>query len=177
MPSLRHYDALSTARFVTFSTYQRRRLLLHPIVAKAIVEQLASMRDRLHVAIHGYVIMPDHMHLVLTPPDCIRLGIEIGRLKAKVSQMAVDGLRKKGIPLTERVRRDKATSDFVALWQRRCYDHNCRTAEIVREKINYCHANPVKGGLVRDPIDWEYSSYRWYMGIRDVPLVIDDFHL
>lgn len=177
MPQLRHFDSLGTARFVTFSTYQRMRLLLDPEVTGAIIGQLASMREQLRIAIHGYVIMPDHMHLVLTPSDHVRLGIEIGKLKARVARHVIDCWREQGRAATKRIRRDGATSGHAAFWQRRCYDHNCRTAEIVREKINYCHANPVKSGLVRDPIDWTFSSYRWYTGIRDVPLEIDAVQL
>ena len=62
-----------------------------------------------------------------------------------------------------------------SVWNRRCYDHNCRDRDSVIEKINYCHNNPVKRGPVSEPGQWEWSSYRWYMGCRDVPLAIDDF--
>ena len=47
--------------------------------------------------------------------------------------------------------------------------------EIVLEKINYCHNNPVKRGLAREPGDWRWSSYHWYIGKRDVPIEIDEF--
>ncbi len=75
--------------------------------------------------------------------------------------------------LMPQVRRN-AKSRFV-FWQRRCYDHNCRTVEAVREKIKYCHMNPVKAGLVNDPLDWPWSSYRHYVGRDDAVLEIDGF--
>jgi putative transposase len=43
-------------------------------------------------------------------------------------------------------------------WQKRCYDHNCRTNETVLENIKYCHKNPVTRGLVKDPGDWQWSA-------------------
>lgn len=51
-----------------------------------------------------------------------------------------------------------------ALWQRRCYDYNCQTIKSMWDKIYYCHNNPVVRGLVKDPGDWQYSSYNWYNG-------------
>jgi hypothetical protein len=59
--------------------------------------------------------------------------------------------------------------------QRRCYDNNCRTSERVREKIEYCHNNPVVRKLVSAPGQWQWSSYNWYIGKRDVPIRIDTF--
>ena len=59
------------------------------------------------------------------------------------------------------------------LWQRRCYDRNCRTPESTREKIEYCHANPVRKGLVSHPWQWQWSSYNWYEGRNDVPIQMD----
>ena len=58
-----------------------------------------------------------------------------------------------------------------------CYDHNCRTLETVLEKINYCHNNPVRAGLVGDPGDWKWSSYGWYQGDIDVPIIMDKIEI
>ena len=62
-------------------------------------------------------------------------------------------------------------------WQKRCYDHNCRTLETTLEKISYCHNNPVRRGLVAEPGDWRWSSYNCYQGVEDVPLTVDRFEL
>ena len=58
-------------------------------------------------------------------------------------------------------------------WQRRYYDHNCRTREITIEKIEYCHRNPVVNGLVECQSEWCWSSYNWYNGNKDVILEMD----
>ena len=62
-----------------------------------------------------------------------------------------------------------------AFWQRKYYDYNCRTKDIVLEKIDYCHNNPVVRGLVVNPKDWEWSSCRWYLGNDDVLIKMDKF--
>jgi len=77
----------------------------------------------------------------------------------------------------ERLVAAKCVGRKYQIFERRCYDHNCRTVEIVKEKILYCHKNPVTRGLVTSPEDWEWSSYRWYQGERDVPLAMDEVEL
>ncbi len=68
--------------------------------------------------------------------------------------------------------------DIPALmWNRRCYDHDCRSISSVREKIVYCHNNPIRRELVANASDWRWSSAAWYEGKRDVSLVIDEFEL
>jgi len=116
--------------------------------------------------------MPDHVHLVLQPPDKCALGRMIGQMKGRASRLmlrvldhAVDS------PPPQH------SNGRPAIWQRRCYDHNCRTIDTVREKINRCHNNPVTKGLVKDPGNWAWSSYRWYRGERSVPMEINGFQL
>ena len=62
-------------------------------------------------------------------------------------------------------------------WQKRCYDHDCRTEETVKEKINSCHKNPVNRGLVNSMEDWIYSSYRWYQGMDNIVFEINGVKL
>ena len=45
--------------------------------------------------------------------------------------------------------------------------------DVVVEKINYCHNNPVKVGLISEPGQWSWSSYNWYNGANEVPLEVD----
>lgn len=95
----------------------------------------------------------------------MRLGVVIREVKSRSAKRYFAATR---------VGRGGGTRVF---WQRRRYDHNCRTAESVREKIRYCHNNPVQRGLVAEPSEWLWSSYNWYRGRRDVPLAIDGIDL
>jgi putative transposase len=116
--------------------------------------------------------MPEHVHLVIHPPDGTLLGPLIGEIKSRSgAKIIADSL----IQLPSDCRVQKGERERWAFWQPRCYDHNCRTPEIVLEKINYCHNNPVKRGLASEPSDWRWSSYNWYIGKRDVPIEIDEF--
>ena len=104
------------------------------------------------------MIMPEHVHFLLLPPDDIKLGVLIGQLEARAAMSILSRLRSRGSRVLSR------PDGSPAVWQRRCYDHNCRTPEIVIGKLKYCHDNPVKRGLVSHPEDRPWSSCRWYNG-------------
>ena len=69
MPKLRHYDDLNTARFVTFSCYRRLQLLVQSQVIRVFLETVSAIRKEPQFRLLGYVIMPEHVHLVLHPID------------------------------------------------------------------------------------------------------------
>ena len=177
MPRLKHYDNLGTARFVTFSCYHNRRLLQTREAIIPVLEFIESGRIRHGFSVLGYVIMPNHVHLVLFPHRSIRMGSVIGEIKKLSGYRIIANWKKNNSAILETVRDTGCRKQSYAFWQPRCYDHNCRTLETVREKINYCHMNPVRAGLVDDPGKWEWSSYRWYMEDKGGIVQIDEVDL
>ena len=171
MPKLRHYDHLNTARFVTFSCYRRHKLLQAPPVIRVFLETLEFVCRQYEIRVFGYVVMPEHVHLVVHPPDSIKLGPVIGQIKSKsASRIVTERL----LVFPANCSIEKAGVRRQAFWQPRCYDHNCRSPETVVEKINYCHNNPVKRGLVTEPGVWRWSSFTWYAGEAHVPVAMDE---
>jgi putative transposase len=174
MTKLRHLDHLSTARFVTFSCYHRFRLLTSPAVIEVFMDELMAVRKQCGIRLYGYVVMPEHVHLVLWLPDTLKLGRVIGRLKSQSARRMLP-LLQGGLGMrVDRLRISRAGEDRLVFWQIRCYDHNCRSAETVKERVDYCHKNPVKRGLVGEPGEWRWSSYNWYAGDSDVPISMDE---
>ena len=170
MPRLRHYDNHNSGRFVTFCCYRRQNLLTSDFRRQAFVEALDAIRSKYNLKIFGYVIMPNHVHLVIHPLDNTPLGRIIGEIKVK---SAVTIISKEANKLPPSCRTRKAGRERWAFWQARCYDHNCRTTEALLTRINYCHKNPVGAHLVDDPGEWRWSSYNWYDGAENVPLAMD----
>lgn len=103
------------------------------------------------------------------------LGLAIGILKSSSARRIIDVWKDENPDFMRSLCIMKNGRAKFVFWQRRCYDHNCRTAEDVREKINYCHVNPVRAGLVSNLADWKWSSYGWYQGERDAVLEVDPF--
>ena len=142
-----------------------------------VIEELARIRGVYLIKILAYVIMPSHVHFVLHPENDCDMGRIIGALKARSTGKILDLLRLEDSPLLPGLKTIKDGKSRHSFWQPRCYDHNCRSLDAVREKINYCHMNPVRAGLVADPSDWLWSSYRWYCGMDVIVLAIDGVEL
>jgi putative transposase len=146
---------------VTFSTYKWIRALEDDLLKIIVLDELKALRTAYGIKTFGYVIMPDHIHLVLLPPNGIELGRIIGQLKSRCARRYFAS------------RTDLPKDKTKILWLKRCYDHNCRNLQAVVEKITYCHNNPSQAGLVSEPGRWKWSSFGWYEGRRDGPLEID----
>gem|GEM_PF-6713090 len=82
MTRLRHLDNLNTTRFVTFTCYHGLPLLDKKEARDIFLNHLQSFRERTGVKLLGYVVMPEHVHLVLFPASGVLLGREVGKLKA-----------------------------------------------------------------------------------------------
>jgi len=121
----------------------------------AILEQT---RQRYRFVVVGYVVMPEHVHLLLTEP-------EVG---SPSTVMQVVKQRTARALLPRRKRRDRRQRELFgeetrrAFWQARFYDFNVWTVTKRVEKLRYMHRNPVKRGLVESPEQWRWSSYRFY---------------
>ncbi len=129
--------------FVTFSCY-RRQPKLATIHARDVFEHsLEQTRRAYGFRVAGYVVMPEHVHLLATEPETSRLATALQALKQSVSSTL--SLR--------------APEPF---WQARYYDFNVWSEQKRIEKLRYLHRNPVARGLVERPEDWPWSSFRHY---------------
>lgn len=171
---LKHYDHDGRARFITFCTHRKMQLLTDNKFREIIIDSIKEARKSHGFKLLGYVIMPEHIHIVILPAIEVKVGPLIGDIKKASSKKIHRLLQDGGSDLIKRLTVLRNGERRFALWQRRCYDHNCRTEESVLEKINYCHNNPVTRGLVKSPGDWRWSSCRWYQGNTDVVLDLDE---
>ena len=106
----------------------------------------------------GYVVMPEHVHLLITEPEVGSPSTVMQVLKQRSARAL----------LPKRKRRDPRQRELFgeepqrAFWQARFYDFNVWTAKKRVEKLRYMHRNPVKRGLVEAPEQWRWSSFRFY---------------
>jgi putative transposase len=91
----------------------------------------------------GCVVMPEHVHLLVSEPETARLATTVQALKQSVS-------------------RSLALRSREPFWQARYYDFNVRSSRKRIEKLRYIHRNPVRRGLAAQPEDWPRSSFRHY---------------
>jgi putative transposase len=159
-PLRRHYGR-DDLHFVTFSCYRRRPLLGTRPARARFVRIPDEVRSRHAFKLIGYVVMPEHVHLHLSEPKKGSPSKALLVLKQKVSR-AQRGRGKKSVPGQLLLPFSRMATDAAAFWQRRFYDFNVWSAEKLREKLEYMHANPVKRKLVSHPKDWPWSSWSHY---------------
>ena len=123
---------------------------------------LSEVRERYDVALIGYVVMPEHIHLLISEPNVGNPSTVMQVLKQRVSR-AMRRRRRRRTRSEQTCLWDEApVRKYQPFWQRRFYDFNVWSAKKRNEKMNYMHFNPVKRGLVMLPKDWLWSSYGFY---------------
>ncbi len=158
MPSgLTRYQHSGQSHFVTFSCYHRLPFLDDPNWRDLVVVCLEQTRCHYSLRIFGYVVMPEHVHLLVSEPDIALPANAVQSLKIAVARRI----------------RLQTHPNAPAFWQKRYYDHNIREYEAFVEKLQYIHWNPVKRSLCARPEDWPWSSYRHYATGEPVTVQIE----
>jgi putative transposase len=170
---LKHYDHDGRARFVTFCTHQRIPALTNDVFRAEIVSAISAAQETHRMSLVAYVIMPEHVHLVLVLDEDTKLGTMVGDIKRLSSRVIHEWLVRSNSAILGKLTVTRDGVRRFALWQRRCYDHNVRSEESLCSKVEYCHNNPVARRLVRRAEDWRWSSCQFYAGVSEVPLKMD----
>lgn len=158
---LKRYYGRGDLHFLTFSCYRRLPLLRTIRARNVFVHALGKIRERHKFLLVGYVVMPDHVHLLISEPPKVTPSVVLKALKQRVSR---DLRRNKRRISTAQLRLPfmSAGGGLPRFWQPRFYDFNVYSAKKKREKLEYMHANPVKRGLVKNPGAWMWSSALFY---------------
>ena len=164
------------AHELTFSCYHGYKLLSKERTRQWFVDALEQARRIHDFHLWSYVIMPEHVHVILMPQKSTYDISEIrSSIKQPVGQKAMNFLRRTNRRWLERLTVRQSNGRVRRhFWQPGGgYDRNIYTTRVVVGAINYIHANPVRRGLAVCPTDWEWSSARWYEGDKDVKLQMD----
>jgi putative transposase len=137
---LKRYHHTGDLHFITFSCVRHRPILGTPEARDKFLEILEQARIKHSFHVLGYVVMPDHVHLLLSEPEENPLSVPIQVIKQRFSR----------------------TRSEEYVWESRYYDFNVRTDDKRVGKLRYIHRNPVVRSLVSDPAEWRWSSFRSY---------------
>ncbi len=154
--------------FLTFSCYHRLPLLGSARDRNLFVQVLRKVREEYGFKLVGYVVMPEHVHLLISEPARGTPSTVLKMLKQRVShRLGHQSLPVRALALA------RSGGRLPQFWQRRFYDFNVWSRAKTIEKLAYMHANPLKRGLVKNPQDWPWSSYAFYQGRGEVLIEID----
>ena len=134
---LKRYQSTGDMHFVTFSCHDRQPYLVEPEARDTFLASFEAMRRKYGFCVIGYVLMPEHVHLLLTEPKTGLLATALQALKISVASRCPQ----------------------KPFWLRRYYDFNVFLPEKRIEKLKYIHRNPVRRGLVDGLEEWVWSSF------------------
>jgi len=177
--NLPKFNDNSYAHFVTTRTYENRPYFKNEELLSILLKEIGFYSGKYGFEVLGWVIMPDHVHLLLwwdkeenstLAISKIMQGIKAGTAMRMIRLLKSSGLeRGDGLEhLLQATQSKEAGSKShkrnlkYRLWQPGFYDFNIHSKEKLLEKLNYMHNNPVKAGLVLSPCDYKWSSYRKY---------------
>jgi len=139
------------------------------------IEAISLGRTRSPFDLWAYVIMPEHVHLVLLPKDAASISAILSTVKQSVSKRAIYWLKKHAPEFLVEIEDVQPNGRrHYRFWQRGGgYDRNLRSVRDIHEKVRYVHENPVRRGLVERPTDWPWSSASAWETGNNEPLPID----
>ena len=164
MPTgLKRYYGGRDLHFITCSCYQRRPGLGTQARRTQFLKILEQVRRAYDFTVIGYVAMPEHIHPLVSEPEKGDLSRVMQVLKQRMARQVLTDVRRHAGTghgaLWEDPSLGQSTEHF---WQARYYDYNVWSDEKRVEKLRYIHRNPVKRGLVLEPQQWLWSSFRAY---------------
>ncbi|MDX5364591.1 MAG: transposase [Pseudazoarcus pumilus] len=137
--------------FFTVAALQRRGNDVFTRHIDILREQVRAVRQRHPFVIHGWVVLPEHMHCVIElPPGDTDFATRWRLIKANFS---------KRLPAAERRSAVRRARGERGIWQRRYWEHLVRDEADFRAHMDYLHFNPVKHGHVQRVVDWPYSTF------------------
>ena len=168
--TIRHFDELNHVHELTFSCFQRLPLLVDNEWREQFCMALDRAIARHQYRLLAYVLMPEHVHLIVHPqPDGSSVSDLLRAIKRpfsyRIKQRLIESNSSLLNKLTIRQRPGVMTFRF---WQEGPgFDRNLTESSTIVAAVNYVHLNPVRRGLCERAVDWKWSSARWFEASED----------
>ncbi len=141
MSTPRHRTAAGCSYFVSTKCWQGRHVFQVPEIAEILVGTMIHYRDQDAYLLHEFVVMPDHLHLLLTPSATTSLEKAVQLVKGGSAHEI-----------------HKQRDQTMKIWQEGFHDWTIRNANDWQSKVEYIRMNPVRAKLAAKQEDWLYSS-------------------
>jgi putative transposase len=171
----KRYDIPNQAHCLTFSCFQQRPFFSRPRSCQWMLDALLLGKQKQMYHLLAYVIMPEHVHLIVVPKEQVLIRHILTTIKQSVSKRAILWVRQNAPAFLKQMEDRQPNGEIHhRFWQRGGgYDRNLRSRDDITEKIEYIHSNPVRRKLVEKCSDWPWSSHNvWTTGTNE-PIPID----
>lgn len=174
-PKRRTANEPGHAHELTFSCYQGYQFMKAEQTCQWMAESIDAARNELEFDLWAYVIMPEHVHLIIYPKRAKYDMADIRKaIKAPVAVNAIRYLKENSPEWVAKITRFRGDRKEHMFWQSGAgYDRNIDHHRTLLEMIDYIHMNPVRRGLVERAIDWTWSSASWILDGRPGPIRLD----
>jgi putative transposase len=153
----RYYGAYHL-HFITCSCYHRQPWLGSGQRRDLLLRVLEQVRRRYQLVVAGYVVMPEHIHLLIGEAEKGNPSRVMQAVKQGFARRVLRQMRKRRVSAQQEL----FATEAEHVWQHRFYDFNVWSERKRVEKLGYMHRNPVERGLVAEPEQWAWSSFRSY---------------
>jgi putative transposase len=172
MPNrLQRYYGAGYSHFITTSCYRRLPLLGTTRNRDLFLRVLELVWRRYRFVVSGYVVMPEHVHLLIGEPQRGDPSSVMKALKQGFARRLLGRLRRVN---SNQLSLWRAPLERGRIWQPRFYDFVVFSEPKRVEKLRYIHRNPVKRGLVLEPQQWRWSSFRYYAYNESGPVIVNE---
>lgn len=171
----KHFNDQGHAHFLTFSCYKRLWLFKDDNLYEMFVDRLKTSRDKWNFKLYAFVIMPNHVHLVVLPKGETSISTILYSIKKNFSFRAMNYIDLEWKQIARQLILSKGKRTLRRFWQEGGgYDRNIYSADKLRDGIEYIHYNPVRKGFVEKPEDRKWSSAGYYKTGKSDVMTIDD---
>lgn len=151
--------------FITTSIVGFKKIFSNQTNIDIVLDGLRFLIEQRDVEIYAFVLMPNHIHMIAKGDS---LGLKISSFKSYSARCIIDALKlNKDFFLLDYFKNEKLLHKRDRehqVWQEGFHPKLISSNDMMNQKVNYIHYNPVKAGLVNFEIDWEYSSAKFYKG-------------
>ena len=145
--------------FFTVVTFNRKPILIQEQAIDLLREAWLITQSRFPFITEAVCILPNHLHCIWHLPDGdADFSVRWKELKRRFTMNYLQIIGPVEGRNLSRIKHGEAS-----IWQRRFWEHTIRDQEDLNRHVDYIHFNPVKHRLVRQPVDWEWSSFHRYV--------------
>jgi putative transposase len=171
---VKHCDLLGDAHYLTFSCYRSIPLLSRDRTRLWLIAELAKARIKHRFDLWAWVIMPEHVHLLIYPRENYKTEKILASIKKPVAYKAIQFLKQEAPDFLEKLTVRNRERTYHRFWQAGPgHDANLYELATIYHAIEYIHNNPVRRGLVPHATDWLWSSARDWAGLGHPYITVD----
>lgn len=159
----------TAAYFVSFATVYWINVFTRQVYFSVLEQAVNHCRSEKGMEVFAYCFMPSHVHLVFRsdnedPSGLLRdfKGYTARKLIKEIEENPQESRKEWLLWMMERAGKKKSNITKRQFWQHHNKPIELWNKQVIKQKIDYIHYNPVEAGFVTYPIDWKYSSAKNY---------------